>query len=193
MPVRDEPGLNRLYSVGHSTRTTEELLSLLAEHSIVHLVDVRRFPGSRRHPHFGRDALSGSLAEAGVGYRHAPELGGHRKPLPDSPNSGWRNDSFRGYADHMATREFADGLGELMREAGNRRSVILCAEAVPWRCHRNLLADALVTRDWEVLHIIGPGTVRRHELNPMAVRHPGGIVYPGGPATGSDGQLDLLG
>lgn len=183
--------MNRLYSLGHSTRTIEEFLSLVGEHSIEHLVDVRRFPGSRRHPHFGGEALAGSLAAAGISYRHSPGLGGHRKPLPGSLNRGWRNDSFRGYADHMASREFADGLGDLMREASDRRTVVLCAEAVPWRCHRNLLADALVVRGWEVIHVIGRDTVRHHRLNPMAERHPGGVVYPAGSATGPDGQLDL--
>ncbi len=169
-------------------------MTLLAEHTIELVVDVRRFPGSRRHPHFARQALADALAGAGIEYRHAPELGGHRKPRPDSPNDGWRNDSFRGYADHMATREFGDGLGTLMREAGEKRTAVLCAEAVPWRCHRNLLSDALVARGWEVVHILAPGSATPHRLNPMAERTPGGLVYPGGTkgSSDADGQLDLL-
>ncbi len=180
--------VRRLYTVGHSTRTIEELLTLLAEPGIELLVDVRRFPGSRRHSHFAREALAASLAGAGIGYGHAAALGGHREPRPDSPNSGWRNRSVRGYADHMQGPEFAAALEELLAAATGRPTAVLCAEAVPWRCHRNLLADAATVRGWEVVHLLGPGSSRVHELNPLAVARPEGLTYP----TRTAAQTSLL-
>ena len=169
----------RVWTIGHSTRALAELLALLAEFEVTAVVDVRRFPGSSRHPHFGGPALALSLAGAGIVYAHEPDLGGRRDPVPDSPNAAWRVAAFRGYADHMATPAFRAGLLRLLAQAEKSRPVILCAEAVPWRCHRQLIADALVARGAEVRHILGPGQERAHELNPSARPRPDGVlVYP---------------
>ncbi len=174
----------RLFTAGHSTRPIAELLAMLAEPGVELLVDVRRFPGSRRHPQYSRDALAASLAAAGIGYRHEPDLGGRRQPLPGSPNAAWRVAAFRGYADHMETAEFGAALARLLRSAEEAPAVILCAEAVPWRCHRRLISDAAAARGWEVVHLLAPGRSERHALDPNArvVPGPGGprLVYDGG-------------
>jgi uncharacterized protein (DUF488 family) len=167
-------------TVGHSTRPIEELLALLAEHGVQTLVDVRRFPGSRRHPQFSRDALAASLAEAGIQYIHEPDLGGRRAARPDSPHTAWRVEAFRGYADHMETPEFAAALDRLIQRSTQETVAILCAEALPWRCHRRMISDALVARGLPVLHILGPGRADPHELNADAHVLPGGrLVYSG--------------
>ncbi|HYS52504.1 MAG TPA: DUF488 domain-containing protein [Thermoanaerobaculia bacterium] len=156
----------RVYTIGHSTRSLDELIGLLREHGIKRLADIRRFPGSRRYPHFSKESLSKSLPEAGIAYVHVAELGGRRDPLPDSPNTAWRNGQFRGYADHMATAEFQEALDRLL--VSDVPTAIMCAEAVPWRCHRNLVADELTRRGHEVVHILGPGARQRHAMNPVA-------------------------
>ena len=167
-------------TIGHSTRTLAELLALLEEFGATTLVDVRRFPGSRRYPHFGGPALARSLAAAGVGYGHEPGLGGRRDPSPASVNTAWRVAAFRGYADHMASPEFRAGLERVLARSEAGRPVIMCAEAVPWRCHRQLIGDTLVSRGVAVRHILGPGQERAHELNPSARPGPDGVlVYPG--------------
>ena len=167
-------------TIGHSTRTLAELLALLAEFEATTLVDVRRFPGSRRYPHFGGPALARYLAEAGVGYAHEPDLGGRRDPSAASVNTAWRVAAFRGYADHMASPEFRAGLERVLALSEAGRPVIMCAEAVPWRCHRQLIADTLVSRGVAVRHILGSGQERAHELNPSARPGPNGVlVYPG--------------
>jgi len=166
-------------TIGHSTRAFEELLALLREHDVTTLVDVRRFPGSRRHPQFNAPALGRALEEAGLAYVHEPDLGGRREPRADSPNTAWRLASFRGYADHMATAAFRDALERVRARATRGRPAVMCAEALPWRCHRQLIADALVARGTPVTHILGPGQVRVHELNPSARVSPDGrVVYP---------------
>jgi uncharacterized protein (DUF488 family) len=176
-----------LFTIGHSTRAIGELLALLAEHGIETLIDVRRFPGSRRHPQFSREALAASLAAAGIEYVHEPDLGGRRQPRPDSPNTAWRVAAFRGYADYMDSEPFAAALARLLRSAARSRTVILCAEAVPWRCHRRLIADAATAAGAEVLHILGPGRAGRHELDPNAriaagpAPGPVRLVYDGSP------------
>jgi uncharacterized protein (DUF488 family) len=168
-----------VWTVGHSNRSTEDLIDLLAPHGIELLVDVRRFPGSRRHPQFGRDALAGALAEAGIAYRHEEDLGGRRSARPDSPNTAWENAGFRGYADYTATDAFRRALAGLEEEAGRRRTAVMCAEALPWRCHRRLIADALVARGAEVLHVLPSGRAEPHELHPQARLRPDGtLVYP---------------
>ena len=140
---------------------------------------MRRFPGSRRNPQFGSDALAASLGERGIDYIHEPALGGFRQPRPDSPNNGWENGSFRGYADYMATPEFAAALERLENAATQRSTAIMCAEAQWWRCHRRLIADALTARGWRVLHLgLGPEPVE-HELTSFAVVGEGGsLTYP---------------
>jgi hypothetical protein len=168
-----------IYTLGHSTRPIEALLALLAEHAVELLVDVRRFPGSRRYPQFGRDALAASLGAAGVEYRHEVDLGGRRRGAPDSPNTFWRNAGFRGYADYLASPEAVAALERLGAEARERRLAIMCAEAVPWRCHRQLISDALVSRGIEVVHILAPGRTERHTLNAQArVQSDGRLIYP---------------
>jgi uncharacterized protein (DUF488 family) len=165
-----------VFTIGHSTRALEELLALLHEQGITRLADIRRYPGSRRYPHFSSEALSGSLPAAGIEYIHMPSLGGRRKPDPDSPNTFWRNEQFRAYADHMSSPEFRTAVDELL--ASERRTATMCAEAVPWRCHRNLLSDELVRRGLEVVHIIGPGAVQLHALNPAARIAGEHLIYP---------------
>ena len=153
-------------------------MALLRAHEIDTLVDVRTVPRSRRHPHFNRDALAESLPQTAIAYVHMPGLGGFRKPRPDSPNTGWRVDAFRGYADYMQTDEFARHLDALMALATDARLTLMCAEAEPWRCHRNLLADALVVRDVAVLHIVAGGAVARHIVTPWAQRDGVRLTYP---------------
>jgi uncharacterized protein (DUF488 family) len=177
-----------IFTVGHSTRPIEELLALLGEAGIEVLVDVRRYPGSRRHPQYSRDALATSVSGAGIGYVHEPDLGGRRPARPGSPHTAWRVEAFRGYADHMETAEFQAALERLIRLGSERRVVILCAEAVPWRCHRRLISDALVARGIEVRHILAPGRADPHELDPNARVHPGGRLVYSGPE-GDQGRL----
>lgn len=164
-----------IWTVGHSTRTWEEFLALLTANGIGAVADVRRFAGSRRYPHFGTDALRSALAAAGIDYVHIPELGGRRHPLPGSPNTAWRNEAFRGYADHMATEEFRAGITRLLELARGRRTAILCAEAVWWRCHRALIADHLKAQGMRVLHILGAGKVEEHPYTAPARRSMGGL------------------
>lgn len=148
----DDPAT--IWTIGHSTRTLEEFLGLLGEYRIEAIADVRRFPGSRRHPHFASDALAATLPAHGIAYRWMPRLGGRRKVQPDSPNTAWRNASFQGYADYTATAEFAEGLAELLALAASQRTALMCAEAVWWRCHRSIIADVLKLRGVEVIHLI---------------------------------------
>ena len=166
-------------TIGHSTRSFDEFLALLREHQVTTLVDVRRFPGSRRHPQFNAPVLARALEEAGIAYVHEPDLGGHREPRADSPNTAWRLASFRGYADHMAGTAFRDALERLRARAARERPAVMCAEAVPWRCHRQLISDALVATGTPVRHVLGPGPARAHEKNPGArLGADGVLVYP---------------
>lgn len=168
----------RLYTIGHSTRTVADLIALLTEHDVTRLVDVRTVPRSRHNPQFNQDALPASLAVAGIGYRHMPGLGGLRKPRRDSLNQGWRNASFRGYADYMQTPEFAAALGDLLGLAAGAIVAVMCAEAVPWRCHRSLIADTFLARGHEVFHIMSPGKVDQHRLTSFAEVDGTHVTYP---------------
>jgi uncharacterized protein (DUF488 family) len=174
-----------VFTAGHSTRPIEDLLALLAEHGVRTLVDVRRFPGSRRHPQYSRDPLAASLAAAGIQYVHEPDLGGRRAARPGSPHTAWRVEAFRGYADYMETPEFQAALERLIQraegQAEGRTVAILCAEAVPWRCHRRLISDALVARGVQVMHIMGPGRADPHQLDANARLLPGGRLLYAGP------------
>lgn len=178
-----------LYTVGHSTRTLEEFLELLEREQIAFLADVRRYPASRRHPHFSRESLAASLEASGIGYRHFETLGGRRKASADSPNLGWRSESFRAYADYMQTSPFQEGVDTLLALPGP--AAIVCAEAVPWRCHRNLISDELVRRGIEVIHILGPGSLSPHVLNPMARDEGSYLVYPAPSDPDADLQQNL--
>jgi uncharacterized protein (DUF488 family) len=167
-----------IYTIGHSTHSQDAFQQMLAAHGIRRLVDIRRYPGSRRYPQFSKDALSQWLPDAGIEYVHELALGGRRKPAEDSPNSYWRNQQFRAYADYMGTAEFQKALADLVNRAKAQPTAIMCAEAVPWRCHRNLVADALTARAHDVLHIMSATKLDRHVLNPAAhVDTDGTIVY----------------
>lgn len=172
-----------ILTVGHSTRSIGELTGLLEANGATMLVDVRKMPRSRRHPHFNSDQLARTLPSQGILYHHMPELGGLRKPRHDSINTAWRNDSFRGYADYMQTPEFERAVQKLVGISAGGQPVIMCAEAVPWRCHRSLIADALTARRFRVEHIIGPGERRPHQLTPFASVDGNRVTYPGAQLT----------
>lgn len=155
-------------TVGHSTRPINEFVAMLAAHRVTQLVDVRTVPRSRHNPQFNGDALAASLAAANIGYAHAPGLGGFRHATPDSPNTGWRNLSFRGYADYMQSAEFAENLVGLIELARHDRVALMCAEAVPWRCHRSLIADALVVHGIATCEIASARRLQAHRLTPFA-------------------------
>lgn len=165
-------------SIGHSNRSIEEFIELLKIHEVECVVDVRTVPKSRRNPQFHQDALPASLARAGIGYRAFPGLGGLRHPRKDSPNAAWRNKSFRGYADYMQTPEFAHSVKDLVALSRTGRCAMMCAEAVPWRCHRSMVADALAVRGVPVEHILGKHQRRPHTLTPFAHVDGTRISYP---------------
>ena len=167
-----------VYTIGHSTRPAQDFVALLAGHGIATLVDVRTIPRSRHNPQFNSDALAATLAGHGIEYVHAPELGGLRKPRKDSNNLGWRNTSFRGYADYMQTPEFHAAVDELITRAEQRPTAIMCAEAVPWRCHRSLVADALMARGVEALEITSETTATPHKMTPFAQVEGDEVTYP---------------
>lgn len=178
----------RLCTIGHSTRTLDELVDLLRAAQVAILVDIRTIPRSRHNPQFDREALRSTLPRWNLRYVHLPSLGGLRKPRQDSPNAGWRNASFRGYADYMLTDDFERGLGELQALTEEGTVALMCAEAVPWRCHRSLVADALTVRGAHAKHIIGPGASHPHHLTPFAHVEGTRISYPGGldPSTAAE-------
>ena len=168
-----------VYTVGHSTRTLDELVAVVEQAGVRELIDVRLLPRSRRHPHLAGEALARSLPARGIAYAHEPRLGGFRRPRAGSPNSGWEHPAFRGYADHMASPEFLAGLARLQQLARERTACVMCAEAQWWRCHRRLIADALLVRGWRVLHLGLASTPLVHELTPFAVVGPAhALTYP---------------
>jgi len=169
--------MRTLYTIGHSTRSIEEFIALLRENGIELLADVRSIPGSRRVPQFGKEALQASLTGAGIEYLWMPELGGRRKTSPDSRNTAWRHPAFRGYADYMETDEFALALDELANIARAVTTAIMCAEAVWWRCHRSMIADAMKWAGVEVLHIMAPGKVVEHPWTAAARVVEGELSY----------------
>ncbi len=167
-----------VFSIGHSTRSLDEFLELIEQFRIQLLLDIRTIPKSRRVSQFNADSLERALQNHGVGYRHLKQLGGLRRPIHDSPNTGWRNLSFRGFADYMQTAEFKKGLSEVLDLAAEKKVALMCAEAVPWRCHRSLISDSLLVRGIEVIHIISAKSVRLHELTPFAMIKGDRITYP---------------
>jgi uncharacterized protein (DUF488 family) len=166
-----------IWTLGHSTRKSEELIAVLEAHGIETLADVRRFPGSRRAPQFNPSRLARRLAAHDIDYRWIPALGGRRRTSDDSPNTGWRHPAFRGYADHVATPEFADGLFELLMIAGGARTAIMCAELLWWRCHRRIIADVLTSLGVRVEHIRDEGATELHRLAPPARMAGGALTY----------------
>lgn len=165
-------------TVGHSTRTLKDFVALLLAHGVKQLIDVRTIPRSRHNPQFNKNRLPGPLQKAGIKYRHAAGLGGLRHARPDSTNTAWRNASFRGFADYMQTLEFQEALDQLIHWAKKRRTVIMCAEAVPWRCHRSMIGDALLARDIRVEEIASRTRTRPHTLTPWAVVRRKRVSYP---------------
>jgi uncharacterized protein (DUF488 family) len=165
-------------TIGHSNRTIEDFLGMLKAHGVQLLVDVRTVPRSRHNPQFNRETLPGSLAAEAIEYRHMPGLGGLRHARKDSINTGWRNDSFRGYADYMQTPEFAENIRELLALEAARRVAVMCAESVPWRCHRSLIADALTARGIPVEHIMSATKANPHKLTSFARVDGERVTYP---------------
>jgi uncharacterized protein (DUF488 family) len=165
-------------TIGHSTHPIEAFIEMLGAHGIRRLIDVRTIPKSRRNPQFNTENLAASLHTAGIEYQHSPGLGGLRRPRPDSANTGWHNASFRGYADYMQTPEFRNNLDRLIQVAAERPTVIMCAEAVPWRCHRSLIADALTARSIPVVHILNTGPAKEHTMTAFARADGDHVTYP---------------
>jgi uncharacterized protein (DUF488 family) len=173
--------MKTVFTIGHSNRPIEEFIELLLEHGIERLLDIRTVPKSRHNPQFGQDQLPASLADAGIAYQYIGALGGLRHARKDSPNTGWRNKSFRGYADYMQTEQFQAGVDEVVALASTTRVALMCAEAVPWRCHRSMVADALAVRGVSAEHIINRGKTRPHVLTGFARVEDGRIAYPPAP------------
>jgi uncharacterized protein (DUF488 family) len=167
-----------LYTIGHSTHPIDAFVAMLRRYAIATLVDIRTVPGSRRNPQFGQESLRESLQGAGIAYLHRKSLGGLRRPAKDSVNGGWRNDAFRGYADHMQTEEFSRSVDELIAIASTSPTAIMCAEAVPWRCHRSLVADALLVRGIEVIDILSADHSQAHALTSFARVDGSSVTYP---------------
>jgi uncharacterized protein (DUF488 family) len=178
-------------TIGHSTHSIEEFIGLLQAHGATCVVDVRSVPRSRHNPQFNKDALPGSLKKAGLGYAHLPELGGLRHAKDDSINGGWRNASFRGYADYMQTPEFENSLQKLIRLAEREQLVLMCAEAVPWRCHRLLIADALLIRGIRIEHIMTANHRQVHTLTPFAKVRGAVITYPAESSASAQKKTDI--
>ena len=178
-----------IYTVGHSTRTLDQFVALLRSHGVQRLIDVRTIPRSRHNPQFNMDTLGKKLRNRRIGYRHLGELGGLRHARADSINTGWHNASFRGFADYMQTAEFACALAKLIRLAGEKPTAIMCAEAVPWRCHRSLIGDALLVRGIEVREIVSGKSARTQQLSPMARVLGQEISYPAPQPEGRPGSV----
>lgn len=174
-----ENGLSSIWTIGHSTRSADEFNQILLAHQIHALVDVRSFPGSRRYPHFNKTELSRSLEAVGIVYEHNPQLGGRRRPNQESKNTAWKNASFRAYADHMESDEFHKGIGELLALASEKRTAVMCAEALWWRCHRSLIADFLKAAGLEVIHILDAKHTETHPYTPVARILDGHLSYEG--------------
>lgn len=190
-PPHEDCGSCSVLTVGHSTRPIEAFVELLRAHRVTQLIDVRTVPRSRHNPQFNADALPASLATANIGYEHAPGLGGFRRTVPNSANAGWRNLSFRGYADYMQTADFAADLARVIELARGYRVALMCAEAVPWRCHRSLIAEALVVHGVATCEIVSPTRLQPHKLTPFARVCGQDITYPSIPSstpTAGDGS-----
>lgn len=168
-----------IWTIGHSTRSAEEFNEVLLAHQIGALVDVRSFPGSRRYPHFNKPELAAALERIGIQYSHNPQLGGRRRPSPNSKNTAWRNASFRAYADHMETEEFGKGIADLLKLSQTKRTAIMCAEALWWRCHRSLISDYLKAGGNEVIHLADVKNAEAHPYTSAARIVAGRLSYEG--------------
>jgi uncharacterized protein (DUF488 family) len=168
-----------ILTIGHSTHAIDAFIGLLRAHDVGQLADVRRLPRSKRHPQFEKTALDASLASHGIVYRHFPDLGGMRRPVPDSVNTALQNESFRGYADHMQTEAFRNALLDLVQFSEVATTALMCAEAVWWHCHRKLLSDFLLVRGVQVRHILSTADAKAHHLSEFARETPDGVIYPG--------------
>jgi uncharacterized protein (DUF488 family) len=177
-----------IFTIGHSTRSAEDFIALLRRAGVKRVYDIRTYPGSRRYPHFNAEPLAELLRSRGIEYEHHPELGGRRRPSPDAPPSAWRNAGFRGYAEYMRTNEFRSGVDALIQSSQQTPTAIMCSEAVPWRCHRTMVSDALVARGVHVEHILDAKTAR-HTTTPFAVIENGEVSYP--PGELDQNELDL--
>jgi len=187
-----KPARPCVFTIGHSTRTIEEFIRLLQAHSVTLVVDVRTVPRSRHNPQFNRDSLPASLKTAGIGYVHRQELGGLRHTTRDSLNVGWRNASFRGYADYMQSAEFEQAIQQLIQLANRERVAVMCAEAVPWRCHRSLIADALLVHGIPSEDILSATSSKVHALTSFAKVHGLRITYPAETSQSSPGKPSPL-
>jgi len=179
--------MGTLFTAGHSNRSIEEFIALLKGAGVETAIDIRRYPASRKWPHFNADALAVSLPEAGIAYVGLPALGGRRKAKPDSRHTAWKSEMFRAYADFLESREAREAIVRLEESARAGSTAFFCAEAVPWRCHRSLVADALVARGWEVTDLLGPGSSRPHALPPFARVDGAEVIYD----VGGDAPLPL--
>jgi uncharacterized protein (DUF488 family) len=171
--------MKQIFTIGHSTHSIDEFVKRLKAHGVELVIDVRRFPGSRRYPQFNKDSFAESMESEGIGYVHLESLGGRRKARPDSRNTAWRNESFRGYADYMETEEFARAAKELTELAREKIAAIMCSESLWWRCHRSMIADYLKAGGWQVTHIIDEKKTEEHPFTSPARVHEGKLVYVG--------------
>jgi uncharacterized protein (DUF488 family) len=186
MKKQTAKNMTPILTIGHSTRELEAFIHLLHAHQATCVIDVRTAPRSRHNPQFNKETLPHALRAAGIAYEHMPGLGGLRHPRADSPNKGWHNASFRGYADYMQTDEFAESLSTLIDRARQNRVALMCAEAVPWRCHRSLIADAISVRGIAVEHIISGVRTQAHAITPWARVRGKRITYPGQEVTSTE-------
>lgn len=177
IPMPSQPPTT-VWTVGHSSRSLEAFLEILAAHDVEAIADVRRFPGSRRYPWFAGEAMAAELPRHEVEYEWIPQLGGRRRVQPGSPNGGWRNASFQGYADHLSSEEFADGLARALALAARRRTALMCAEALWWQCHRALICDVLKFRGYEVVHLLDAAKTAPHAYSAPARVERGRLEYP---------------
>ncbi len=178
MSTRKKSKRQTIFTIGHSTRALEELIALLRAHRVRRVIDIRTIPRSRRNPQYNRETLGPTLRSRKIGYVHLKDLGGLRRTKADSKNTGWHNASFRGYADYMQTPEFEAGLKRAIRLSAVKPSALMCAEAVPWRCHRSLVADALAARKFPVKHIMSPRSTNKHKLTSFARVRGKRVTYP---------------
>jgi uncharacterized protein (DUF488 family) len=178
MPKTVSLKIQHFFTIGHGTRPLDQFLDTLKSFSINIIVDIRTVPRSRHNPQFNKETLPDHLGSQGIEYQHWPGLGGLRKARPDSVNTGWRNASFRGFADYMQGDEFASNLKDLIETASGKVPVLMCAETLPWRCHRSLIADALSVRGIPVTHIMKIGSAQEHRITPFTRVHGTNVIYP---------------